>query len=517
MKSLIAVLGGVTSGGGKGVVCASIGNLLIENGIKTTVIKYDGLMNYSFEQMNPYHVIPEVRWSDEEVTVLADGGVVDSDLGVYERFTGLELPSANNIVNGQCLKELISYQDGKRWRVGEVISVFPHLIDIYKEKLFEAIADNDAAVLEVGGTVGDFESEFFLRMVSNLSAELDLFVVQLSYLALMGSGAGAENDVINQDVILKPIKQSFHTACSFCLKPDALLIRSEKTVGSGIKRRISRATCLSEEHIFFDYDVNSIYDVPEMLRKQGLLDLIMTRCGLKSDVEARPSLAAYSRSIVKLANAVQYRVAIIGDSESWGSYTSLNEALVSLGVRYSRNICFDWFRSVGEYAGLLENNVSYKAFIVTEGIENPVDKAALLRKILEYGKPVMCISYGACILADIIGMSTERTGRLVTGRIDTYLKNSAAGAVRDRHRRDFTIPICGNEGKDIEIIGCDSQHREIHLFRPVKYPYCIGAVSQPEYTSRPYSPNLLFSHLLNLNIEEELQDSAYESGTNPSC
>lgn len=450
MKSLIAVLGGVTSGVGKGVVCASIGNLLIENGIKTTVIKYDGLMNYNFEQMNPYHVIPEVRWSDEEVTVLADGGVVDSDLGVYERFTGLELPSANNIVNGQCLKELISYQDGRRWRVGEVISVFPHLIDIYKEKLFEAIADNDVAVLEVGGTVGDFESEFFLRMVSSLSAELDLFVVQLSYLALMGSGAGAENDVINQDAILKPIKQSFHTACSFCLKPDALLIRSEKAIGSGIKRRISRATCLSEAHIFFDFDVNSIYDVPEMLRKQGLLEMIMTCCRLKSSAKKRPSLAAYSRNIVRLANTVQYRVAIIGDTESWGSYTSLNEALVSLGVRYNRNICFDWFRSAGEYARLLDNNTLYKAFIVTEGIENPVDKAALLRKILEYGKPVMCISYGARILADIIGMSAKRTDRLVTGRIDTYFKDSNAGAVRDRHRRDFTIPICGNEKKDIE-------------------------------------------------------------------
>ena len=517
MKSLIAVLGGVTSGVGKGVVCASIGNLLIENGIKTTVIKYDGPMNYNFEQMNPYHVIPEVRWSDEEVTVLADGGVVDSDLGVYERFTGLELPSANNIVNGQCLKELISYQDGRRWRVGEVISVFPHLIDIYKEKLFEAIADNDVAVLEVGGTVGDFESEFFLRMVSSLSAELDLFVVQLSYLALMGSGAGAENDVISQAVILKPIEQRFHTTCSFCLKPDALLIRSEKAIGSGIKRRISRATCLSEAHIFFDFDVNSIYDVPEMLRKQGLLEMIMTCCRLKSSAKKRPSLAAYSRNIVRLANTVQYRVAIIGDTESWGSYTSLNEALVSLGVRYNRNICFDWFRSAGEYARLLDNNTLYKAFIVTEGIENPVDKAALLRKILEYGKPVMCISYGARILADIIGMSAKRTDRLVTGRIDTYFKDSNAGAVRDRHRRDFTIPICGNEKKDIEIIGCDSQHREIHLFRPVKYPYCLGAVSQPEYTSRPYSPNLLFSHLLNLNIEEELLNSVYESGTTPSC
>ena len=306
------VLGGVTSGVGKGIVCASIGNLLIENGIKTTVIKYDGLMNYSFEQMNPYHVIPEVRWSDEEVTVLADGGVVDSDLGVYERFTGLELPSANNIVNGQCLKELISYQDGKRWRAGEVISVFPHLIDVYKEKLFAAIADNDVAILEVGGTVGDFESEFFLRMVSNLSAEMNLFVVQLSYLAFMGNDAGAKNDVINQDVILKPIKQSFHTACSFCLKPDALLIRSEKNVGGGIKSRISKATCLKEEYIFFDYDVNSIYDVPEMLKKQGLMELIMSRCELNSDVEVCPSLADYSRSIVKLADEAQYRIAIIG-------------------------------------------------------------------------------------------------------------------------------------------------------------------------------------------------------------
>ena len=517
MKSLIVVLGGVTSGVGKGIVCASIGNMLIENGIRTTVIKYDGLMNYSFEQMNPYHVIPEVRWSDEEVTVLADGGVVDSDLGVYERFTGLELPSVNNILNGQCLKELISYQEGKRWRVGEVISVFPHLIDIYKEKLFEAIADNDAAVLEVGGTVGDFESEFFLRMVSNLSAELNLFVLQLSYLSFMGSGSGAENDVINQDVILKPIKQSFHAACSFCLKPDALLIRSKKNAGSGIKRRISKATCLSEEHIFFDYDVNSIYDVPEMLEREGLMEMILTRCGLKTAVEACPSLADYSRSIRKLADEVQYRIAIIGDSESWGSYTSLNEALVSLGVRYSRNICFDWFRSVGEYAELLENNASYQAFIVTEGIENPIDKAALLIEILEYGKPVMCISYGACILADSVGLSTEKTDRLVTGRIDTHLKDSVTGAIRDRHRRDFTIPMRGNEGKEIEIIGCDSQHREIHLFRPVKYPHCIGAVSQPEYTSRPYSPNLLFAHLLNLKIEEELQDSAYESGTNSSC
>ena len=276
LKSLIVVLGGVTSGVGKGVVCASIGNLLIENGIRTTVIKYDGLMNYSFEQMNPYHVIPEVRWSDEEVTVLADGGVVDSDLGVYERFTGLELPSVNNIVNGQCLKELISHQECKRWKAGEVISIFPHLIDIYKEKLFEAIADNDAAVLEVGGTVGDFESEFFLRMVSNLSDELNLFVLQLSYLSFMGSGSGAENDVINQDVILKPIKQSFHAACSFCLKPDALLIRSKKKVGSGIKRRVSKATCLSEEHIFFDYDVNSIYDVPEMLKREGLMEMILS-------------------------------------------------------------------------------------------------------------------------------------------------------------------------------------------------------------------------------------------------
>lgn len=517
MKSLIVVLGGVTSGVGKGIVCASIGNLLIENGIKTTVIKYDGLMNYSFEQMNPYHVIPEVRWSDEEVTVLADGGVVDSDLGVYERFTGLELPSANNIVNGQCLKELISYQDGKRWRAGEVISVFPHLIDVYKEKLFAAIADNDVAILEVGGTVGDFESEFFLRMVSNLSAEMNLFVVQLSYLAFMGNDAGAKNDVINQDVILKPIKQSFHTACSFCLKPDALLIRSEKNVGGGIKSRISKATCLKEEYIFFDYDVNSIYDVPEMLKKQGLMELIMSRCELNSDVEVCPSLADYSRSIVKLAAEAQYRIAIIGDSESWGSYTSLNEALVSLGVRYSKNICFDWFRSVEEYARLLENNASYHAFVVTEGIENPEDKAALLRNILEYGKPVMCISYGACILADIIGMSTERTDKLVTGRIDTYLKNSITGAVQDRHRRNFTIPMCRNEGKSIEIIGCDSQHKEIHLFRPVDFPYCIGAVSQPEYTSRPYSPNLLFSHLLNLKIEEVLQDSTYESKTNPPC
>ncbi|MBO4864017.1 MAG: hypothetical protein J5517_06610 [Eubacterium sp.] len=517
MKSLIVVLGGVTSGVGKGVVCASIGNLLIEKGIKTTVIKYDGLMNYSFEQMNPYHVIPEVRWSDEEVTVLADGGVVDSDLGVYERFTGLDLSTANNIVNGQCLKELISYQDGNRWKIGEVISVFPHLIEIYKGKLFEAIADNDVAVLEVGGTVGDFESEFFLRMVSDLSAELNLFVVQLSYLALMDGSIGTEKDVINQDVILKPIKQSFHTACSFCLKPDVLLIRSRKIVGNDIKSRISKATCLSEEYILFDYDVESIYDVPEMLRKQGLLELIMTRFRLKSDVEVRSSLSNYARGIVKLAEALQYRVAIIGDSESWGSYTSLNEALVSLGVRYSRNICFDWFKSVEEYAELLENNASYKAFIVTEGIENPMEKAEMLRKILEYEKPVMCISYGACILANIIGLSTERTDRLVIGKIDTYLKDSAVGTVRDRHRRDFTIPICENKGENIEIIGCDSQHREIHLFRPKKYPYCIGVVSQPEYTSRPNSPNLLFSHLLNLNIEEELQDIAYESETYSSC
>ena len=97
MKKIIVVIGGVSSGIGKGVVAASIAHILIENGYDTTMIKFDGLLNKNFSQIAPYHEEPEVTWSDEEITILEDGGIVDSDIGVYERFTGIKFKSENNI------------------------------------------------------------------------------------------------------------------------------------------------------------------------------------------------------------------------------------------------------------------------------------------------------------------------------------------------------------------------------------------------------------------------------------
>ena len=504
MKNLVVVIGGVTSGVGKGVVCASLGYLLCENNIETTIVKYDGLLNYNFEQMNPYHILPEVKWVDEEVTVLADGGVVDSDLGVYERFTGLKLTSDNNIVNGSCLKELLDYQDKGHWRTGEVLAFFPHLTDIYKEKLLKAIADNDVTVLEVGGTVGDFESEIFLRSLSSLPIDVRVLVIQVSYLAYMNNDLNIAVEEISQNVILKPIKQSFHVACSLGLKPQILLLRSKDNVDNGIKGRLSKAIGLNEKNILFDYNVENIYLVPKMLESQGLLKLVSDYFGLDIVADIGYSLEQYSYKLQSILLKKPYLVAIIGNTESWGSYTSLQEAILAIGVENDTNIQYRWFKTQEDYHELKKRMDSFDAFIVTEGNENLTSKCHLLETIIYYKKPVLCISYGACILAQIFNLKIEYHSELILGEVETELIKNKTVSITDRHRRNFSIPISNYDNNDIDIIGCDMDHNEIHIFSNRKFPNCLGIVSQPEYVSGPNRPNKVFDHILNINPFEIL-------------
>ena len=481
MKKIIVVIGGVSSGIGKGVVAASIAHILIENGYDTTMIKFDGLLNKNFSQIAPYHEEPEVTWSDEEITILEDGGIVDSDIGVYERFTGIKFKSENNIVNGDCLNEIIQKQNSGFYKTGEIITISQHLKDIYVEHIETVIFEHEFCVIEVGGTIGDFENEHFVRTLALLKKKYNIFVVQISYIPYVNE-KGFNNSNINQDLLLKPAKQSYYNAMELGLAPDIVLLRL-KSINDNldIKNRISKATGLNINSIFFDYDIDNIYGVPNILQRQGVIKKITEYFSLK-EIKDNTFLYRYvNENIYNLENSIKKKIALVGNSESWDSYMTLEEAVKEVGFELNINIECEWIKYKEDYKIVEANYEKYNAFIFTEGKENEELKKTIMEFLVLHNKPILCLSYASLILSRVLGIDAECNNELQLGKFSTIVKNKLRDfIIYERHRRNFIIPY--KEYNDLTIIGTDQDQTEIHAFR---HNNCYGVVFHPEYNSRP--------------------------------
>lgn len=500
MKKIIVVIGGVTSGVGKGVVVSSLANLLQEQGLKVTAAKFDGLLNTSFEQMNPYHNPPMILWADEEVTLLNDGSIVDSDIGVYERFTGLEFNKSHNIVNGDCWKELFDKQTDENRRIGEVISVNPHLINIYKQRILNVVNNEEICVLEVGGTVGDYESEHFIRTLVMMRNKLDIMTVLVSYVPILGNDL-KNRDTINQDIMLKPAKQSFLTATSLGLIPDILLLRSEQNIGDSIKRRMSNATGLDVDKIMCDYNVETVYKVPFILEKQGMMKTIAKHFSfpVKPYVHRMKGYALLLTALQK--EKCVLHIAIAGQTEAWDCYTTINEAIDAAAVENKIRVEIRWFRDKDSYDNLFQSQVEYDGFILTEGNECKEEKMELIKMLVEKNRPMLCISYGARLFADYLGFYTEDFSQMALGSLTTILSGER-GNIRERHRRNFRIFPPDREIQDVVIEGMSSDKKEVHVIRAQKASHCVGVVFQPAYNSRPFLPSLWICDLVSAAIKQ---------------
>lgn len=330
MCKFIIVVGGVYSGTGKGISAASIGFLLQKRGSKVQLIKCDPYLNINAGTMNPRQ--------HGEVFLCDDGSETDLDLGHYERLAGIEMSHKNIFTSGTLYQELLrDVEMGKH--LGETIQVVPHVTDKVKQRLIDLGNECDIVIAEIGGTVGDMESEAFYDAARQMKQELGDDVLIILVAPIIWNGTVKEHKT-------KPLQNSVKTLQSKGLQPDIILCRTENEVPDQILDKISRMTNVHRNSVFTAPDVKSIYEVPIEFWQSHLDDLIADKFHLRR-VGCR--IHKYKELVEAYTNGHEFpsvSIGIVGKYENCDeAYHSLREALTHAAVANSVRLDIRWINA----------------------------------------------------------------------------------------------------------------------------------------------------------------------------
>ena len=262
MTRFIFVTGGVVSSLGKGIAAASLGAVLEARGLSVTILKLDPYLNVDPGTMSPYQ--------HGEVYVTEDGAETDLDLGHYERFLRSRMTQNNNFTSGQ-VYETILRRERRGDYLGGTVQVIPHVTDEIKRRVYAGAGNHDIAVVEIGGTVGDIESQPFLEAVRQLKGELGHERALLLHLTLVPYIKSAG------ETKTKPTQHSVKEMRSLGLQPDVLLCRSEVELEEVQRKKISLFTNVEERAVIPVIDAKTVYYVPRMLHEWGLDQFVVER------------------------------------------------------------------------------------------------------------------------------------------------------------------------------------------------------------------------------------------------
>ncbi|MGB2155060.1 MAG: CTP synthase, partial [Porticoccaceae bacterium] len=316
MTRFIFVTGGVVSSLGKGIAAASLGAVLEARGLSVTILKLDPYLNVDPGTMSPYQ--------HGEVYVTQDGAETDLDLGHYERFLRSKMTQNNNFTSGQ-VYETILRRERRGDYLGGTVQVIPHVTDEIKRRVYAGAGDHDIAVVEIGGTVGDIESQPFLEAVRQLKGELGHQRALLLHLTLVPYIASAG------ETKTKPTQHSVKEMRSLGLQPDVLLCRSEVELEEVQRKKISLFTNVEERAVIPVMDAETIYQVPRMLHEWGLDQYVVERFNLD-----KPTANLGEWDVVvdnQLNSQGEVVIAMVGKyMELLDAYKSLTEALIHAGI-----------------------------------------------------------------------------------------------------------------------------------------------------------------------------------------
>ncbi len=317
MTRFIFVTGGVVSSLGKGIAAASLGAVLEARGLNITVLKLDPYLNVDPGTMSPFQ--------HGEVFVTEDGAETDLDLGHYERFLNSRMTKANNFTTGQ-VYETILRRERRGDYLGGTVQVIPHVTDEIKRRIIEGGGSADIALVEIGGTVGDIESQPFLEAIRQLRVELGSHRTLLIHLTLVPYIATAG------ETKTKPTQHSVKELRSIGLQPDVLLCRSEVLVDDASRKKISLFTSVEERAVVPLMDAKTIYAIPRHLHEWGLDDFVLEKFGLDCP---RADLVQWDRVVRNQLNPKRrVTIAMVGKyMELLDAYKSLNEALEHAGIQ----------------------------------------------------------------------------------------------------------------------------------------------------------------------------------------
>ena len=535
----IFVTGGVVSSLGKGLTAASLGNLLTARGLRVVMQKLDPYLNVDPGTMNPFQ--------HGEVFVTDDGAETDLDIGHYERFLDINLSQAANVTTGQIYSQVIAKERRGEY-LGDTVQVIPHITDEIKRRMrlqAEDIPQPDVIITEIGGTVGDIESQPFIESARQVRHELgrkNVFFVHVSLVPFMGASGEQKT---------KPTQHSVAALRSIGIQPDALVLRSDRPVTESNKRKIALMCDVDEDAVVNAVDVPSIYDIPTMLHSQGLDAYIVEQLGLDCNEVDWSHWSPLLEAVHDPAHEVT--IGLVGKYiDLPDAYLSVSEALRAGGFAHRTKVNLRWIPSddCETHEGAAENLSDLDGICVPGGfgIRGIEGKLGALKFARENGIPTLGLCLGLqCMVIEyarnlaglpdasslefdpetktpVIATMAEQVDIINDGdmggtmRLGLYkaalTPGSLAAAVygseliEERHRHRYEVnntyrQQIADAGLSFSGTSPDGQLVEfVELPREV-HPYYIATQAHPELRSRPNNAHPLFSGLVEASLERQ--------------
>ncbi|MCD6434298.1 MAG: CTP synthase [Candidatus Diapherotrites archaeon] len=381
-KKLIFVSGGVISGVGKGTITASIAKCLQQRSLKVAVVKIDPYINIDAGTMRPTE--------HGEVWVTHDGGEIDQDLGNYERFLDINISKRNNITTGQIYLSLIEKERAGKF-LGKTVQPIPHLIEEIKNRINEATRGSDVALVEIGGTVGDYENFPYLFAAKSFEIEYgkeNVVHILVSYLPMPKHLGEAKT---------KPTQQAIRALNEIAIVPDFIICRAEQEIDDSRKEKIERYANIPSEHVISAPDLDIVYEIPLKLEKEGFIDKLLKRLSLHS---RKPDWSEWKKRINSLKNPRRiFKVALVGKYIASGhfsladSYISINEALKHAAAFLNSNVEIGWIdaNKLNEKQLALFDAIIVPGGFGSTGVEGKINAIKFAR---ETNKPFLGLCYG---------------------------------------------------------------------------------------------------------------------------
>jgi CTP synthase len=523
----IFVTGGVLSSLGKGVSSAAIASILEEMGYRITLQKLDPYLNVDPGTMSPYQ--------HGEVYVTEDGAETDLDLGHYERFTKAQMGRENNITSGRVYFNVLQ-RERKGDYLGATVQVIPHITDEIKRLIRSIEKDHDFVIVEIGGTVGDIESLPFLEAIRQLGMELgreNCVYVHVTYVPYVKSVG---------ELKTKPTQHSVKELRAIGIQPDVLICRSECEIPKEVKEKLSLFTNVSPSAVISAHDVETIYEVPLLFKKQGLHLWFAKRFNL----EPKEGEVKWEKIISIIKNAKEeVKVALVGKYVSLrDAYKSVVEALIhgSIANRVRLNIL--WVNSEDFEEELLHeaDGILVPGGFGERGIEGKI-------KSINYGrlgkKPtfgiclgmqLMCVEFARNVLNlkganstefdpntphPVIDIMEEQKqieelgGTMRLGAYPCVLKEGTKvreiykrEVIYERHRHRYEFNNAYREvfeRNGFVISGLSPDGRLVEVIELKDHPWFIGCQFHPEFKSKPFDPHPLFVSFIKACIDAKLQ------------
>ena len=530
------VTGGVASSLGKGLTASSLGRLLVDRGLRVTMQKLDPYLNVDPGTMNPFQ--------HGEVFVTDDGAETDLDIGHYERFLDTNLHGSANVTTGQVYSRVIAKERRGEY-LGETVQVIPHITNEIKERIRAMAApDIDVVITEIGGTVGDIESQPFLEAARQIRQEVgrdNVFYLHVSLVPYIGPSGEHKT---------KPTQHSVTALRSIGIAPDAIVLRSDRAIPDNVKKKISLMCDVDLEAVVAAVDAPSIYDIPKVLNSEGLDGYVVRRLGLPSK---EVNWKLWNTLLDRVHNpAVTIKVGVVGKYiDLPDAYLSVTEALRAGGFANNAKVEIVWIasddcESPTNSEALLQNldAICVPGGFGVRGIEGKVGA-------LKYAREMKIPALGLCLglqcmviesarnMAGIFGANSaefDQSGNehvistmadqreILAGqgdmggsmRLGLYLAKFDKGSIvaevygateaSERHRHRYEVNnsyrdriaasglIFSGLSPDGKLVEYVELPRELH-------PYYVGTQAHPEFKSRPTRPHPLFVGLIKAAVQ----------------